>query len=322
MVNTFLRRQILGYWLIPVAIVAFALFVVLATSAVCFFKIFFSFGKKRKLKDEHPIPKGKEYEVYRDDMIRWIDSAHALPHRELSIVSRDGLRLYGTYYEKEKGAPIEIIFHGYKGTALRDLSGGIYRCHRLGHNVLVVDHRASGKSDGRVITFGVKECIDCLDWIDHVIKEIDPDAKIFIGGISMGASTVMMASGELLPKNVVGVVADCGYTSTEDIVKKVMKDMKLPPDLLYPFARLGAILFGHFDPDKRSPIDAMTRCTLPIIFFHGDVDGYVPCCMSEQNFNACISQKKRLVIVKGADHGLCLPVDVDGYIRELEDFFG
>jgi fermentation-respiration switch protein FrsA (DUF1100 family) len=66
----------------------------------------------------------------------------------------------------------------------------------------------------------------------------------------------------------------------------------------------------------------MQKCSLPIIFFHGDVDGYVPCYMSQQNFDACTSQKKRLVVVKGADHGLCLPVDVDGYIRELEEFFG
>ena len=302
-------------------IAATAVALVLITAAVCFFKIFYSFRPKNEREEEYPIPEGEIYEVFRDDMIRWIDDARNLPSVKLFMTSRDGLSLCGTYYEKEKGAPIEILFHGYKGTALRDLSGGIYRCHRLGHNVLVVDHRASGKSEGRVITFGVKEALDCLDWIDLVIKQIDSNAKIIIGGVSMGAATVMTAAGEKLPENVVGVVADCGYTSTEAIVKKVMKDMKLPPDLLYPFARLGAILFGHFDPDKRSPIKAMQRCTLPIIFFHGDVDGYVPCYMSEQNFNACISQKKRLVIVKGADHGLCLPVDVDGYILELEEFF-
>lgn len=310
------------FWIILAAIAAFVVLVVLATSLVCFFKIFYFFRSKKELKEKHPIPEGEVYEAHRDNMVRWIDEAREFPHRELQITSRDGLKLYGNYYEFNKGATVEILFHGYKGSALRDLSGGIYRCRRLGHNVLVVDHRASGKSEGRVITFGVKEALDCLDWIDLVIKEIDKDAKIIIGGISMGAATVMTAAGEDLPKNVIGVVADCGYTSTEDIVKKVMVDMKLSPNLLYPFARLGAILFGHFDPDKRSPIDAMQRCSLPIIFFHGDVDGYVPCYMSQQNFDVCTSQKKRLVVVKGADHGLCLPVDVDGYIRELEEFFG
>ena len=303
-------------------ILTLAVLAALITAAVCFFKIFYSFGKKNEEEDEHPIPEGRVYEAFRDDMVRWIDEARAYAHTEVSIRSYDGLKLCGTYYEFCKGATVEILFHGYKGTSLRDLSGGIYRCRRLGHNVLVVDHRASGKSDGRVITFGIKESRDCRSWIDFVLQNIDKDARIIIGGISMGAATVMTASGFELPENVVGVVADCGYTSTEAIVKKVMVDMKLPPNLLYPFARLGAILFGRFDPNERSPIMSMAKCSLPIIFFHGDIDGYVPCYMSEQNFSACVSQNKRLVIVKDADHGLCLPVDPEAYIRELSDFFG
>ena len=161
------------FWIVLAAIVAFVILAVLATSVVCFFKIFYFFRSKKEFKEQHPIPEGEIYEVHRDNMVRWIDDAHSLPHRELQITSRDGLKLYGNYYEFNKGATIEILFHGYKGSALRDLSGGIYRCRRLGHNVLVVDHRASGKSEGRVITFGVKECLDCLDWIDLVIKEID-----------------------------------------------------------------------------------------------------------------------------------------------------
>ena len=299
-----------------------AVLATLITAAVCFFKIFYSFRKKNEEEDEHPIPEGDVYEVFRNDMVRWIDEARSYAHTEVSIRSYDGLKLYGMYYEFCKGATVEILFHGYKGTSLRDLSGGIYRCRRLGHNVLVVDHRASGKSEGRVITFGIKESRDCRSWIDFVLQNIDKDARIIIGGISMGAATVMTAAGFELPENVVGVVADCGYTSTEEIVKKVMTDMKLPPNLLYPFARLGAILFGRFDPNERAPIKSMANCSLPIIFFHGDVDGYVPCYMSEQNFSACTSQSKRLVIVKDADHGLCLPVDPEAYIRELESFFG
>lgn len=303
--------------MIPLLVI---LLLTLVTAAVCFFKIFYAFGRRRP-EEEYPIPEGDCYEPYREQMIEWIKDARELEHTDVSIRSFDGLKLCGRYYEKEKGAPIEILFHGYKGTALRDLSGGIYRCFMLGHNVLIVDHRASGTSEGRVITFGAKESRDCRAWIDFVINNIDPEAKIIIGGVSMGAATVMAAAGDELPENVIGAVADCGYTSTKDIVKKVMRDMKLPPNILYPFARLGAILFGRFDPDKRSPIKSMQKCRLPIIFFHGDIDGYVPCYMSEQNFEACISSKKRLVIVKDADHGICFPVDIDGYLTALHEFF-
>ena len=293
------------------------IFVVLATALVCFLKIFYS---PRKKWPEYPVPEGKIYEPHHEQMIKWIKEARSLPHTEVSIRSFDGLKLCGTYYEFQKGAPIDILFHGYHGSAEQDLSGGVYRCQRLGHNVLIVDHRAAGKSEGRVITFGVNESRDAVAWVHYVIENIDPDAKILLGGISMGAATVMMASAMDLPKNVVGTVADCGYTSARDIIKKVIREMHLPADLLYPFVRLGARLYGRFDPDANSPITSMPSCRVPVIFFHGDTDAFVPMSMSEENFTACAAPK-HLVITPGAGHGLCFPIDVDTYVREIEEFF-
>ena len=307
------------YWLIPLIIIAVILMATLATAYVCFFRIFYS--PRKKCEDEFPIPDGKAYAERREQLIAWVKGARELPHTDVSITSSDGLKLCGKYYEYKKGAPLEILFHGHRGSAERDLSGGVYRCFELGHNALIVDHRASGHSEGRVITFGIKERRDCVDWVNFAINNIDADAKIIITGISMGAATVMMMSAMDLPSNVVGVLADCGYTSSEDIIKKVMRDMKLPADLLYPFARLGARLFGGFDLDEFSPIEAMKKCRLPIIFFHGDADSYVPCYMSEQNFEACVSDKKRLVIIEGAEHGLCFPAAMEKYVTELGDFF-
>ena len=293
------------------------IFVVLATALVCFLKIFYS---PRKKWPEYPVPMGEIYEPHHEQMIKWIKEARSLPHTEVSIRSFDGLKLCGTYYEFQKGAPIDILFHGYHGSAEQDLSGGVYRCQRLGHNVLIVDHRAAGKSEGRVITFGVNESRDAVAWVHYVIENIDPDAKILLGGISMGAATVMMASAMDLPKNVVGTVADCGYTSARDIIKKVIQEMHLPADLLYPFVRLGARLYGRFDPDANSPITSKPSCRVPVIFFHGDTDAFVPQSMSEENFAACAAPK-HLVITPGAGHGLCFPIDVDTYVREIEEFF-
>ena len=292
-------------------------FVVLATSLVCFFKIFYS---PRKKWPEYPVPAGEIYQPHHDQMIKWIKEARELPHTEVSIRSFDGLKLCGTYYEFQKGAPIDVLFHGYHGCAEQDLSGGVYRCQRLGHNVLIVDHRGAGKSEGHVVTFGINESRDALAWVQYVVENIDPNAKILLGGISMGAATVMMASAMELPKNVVGTVADCGYTSAKEIIKKVIREMHLPADLLYPFVRLGARLFGRFDPDENSPIVSMPNCRVPVIFFHGDTDAFVPQSMSEENFAACAAPK-HLVITPGAGHGLCFPVDVDTYVREIETFF-
>ena len=295
-----------------------ALVLVLATSLICFLKIFYT--SRRKKWPEYPIPAGEIYEPHHEQMIEWIKYARALPHKEVSIQSFDGLTLRGTYFEFEKGLPIDILFHGYHGCAEQDLSGGVYRCQRLGHNVLIVDHRASGKSEGHVVTFGINESRDALAWIHYALENIDPNAKILLGGISMGAATVMMASAMELPENVKGTVADCGYTSAKDIIKKVIRDMHLPDNLLYPFVRLGAILFGRFDPDANSPIESMPNCRVPVIFFHGDEDAFVPQSMSEENHAAC-SAPKHLVITPGAGHGLCFPVDVDTYVKEIEAFF-
>ncbi len=292
--------------------------VVLITAFIIFYRIFYSVRKKST--EEYPMPDGEIYEPYYDIMRGWQKEIRALPHRDIEIKSHDGLILRGKYYEYQKGAPIELMFHGYKGRAESDLCGGVMRCFKLGRSVLTVDHRASGDSEGRVITFGVNESRDCEKWVEYIVNNIDKDARIILTGISMGAATVMIAAASELPENVIGVLADCGYTSAKAIIKKVMREMKLPADLLYPFARLGARLYGGFDPDERSPIDAVKRARVPIIFIHGDTDAFVPYEMSVENYNACVS-RKRLVTVKGAGHGLAYPIDPKLYLDEITEFF-
>ena len=111
-------------------------------------------------------------------------------------------------------------------------------------------------------------------------------------------------------------------TSAEKIIKKVIRDMKLPPKPLYPFVALGARLFGGFSLSEHSPEKAMEKSTLPIIFFHGDSDRFVPMYMSVENYDICTSAKKELVITEKAGHGLCFMLDEDAYIKALEGFFG
>ena len=130
-----------------------------------------------------------------------------------------------------------------------------------------------------------------------------------------------MAAAAPLPPQVKGVLADCGFTSAKAIMYKVLRQIKLPPKVVYPFVRLGAILYGGFDPERYSAIDSVTRATLPTIFFHGGDDDYVPWEMSQENYDACASRKE-LVIIPGAGHGLSYPVDKPTYLKALGDFFG
>ena len=269
--------------------------------------------------EEYPIPVGEIYEPYRDKMVKWIKDVRQMPCEEFSVTSHDGLTLRGKYYCYSPDAPIELMFPGYRGEAERDLCGGVQRCFKLGHSALIVDQRACGKSDGHVISFGVNESKDCMTWLSFMQKHF-LDSKIILTGISMGAATVLMAAGNELPANVIGVLADCGYSSAPDIIKKVIVDMKLPPKAAYPFVRLAGKLFGRFDIEDASPIKAMEHCRVPVIFFHGEDDAYVPCEMSVRNHAACAAPKK-LVTIPGAGHGLCYCIDPPGYLDALRHFW-
>ena len=309
-------------WLwILLGIIGFVVIAVLVIAYICYRIAFYAPKRKPLPPDQIDIPEGEIYEAWREPMEKWAREVRAMPHEEFSITSFDGLKLYAKYYEYAPGAPIELMFHGYRGNAERDLNGGVQRCRKLGRSALLVDQRCSGKSDGHTITFGINEHRDCLAWVDFMVKHFGPDVKILLTGISMGASTVLLAAGNPLPKNVIGVLADCGFSDAKSIICEVIKKMGLPVKLSYPFVKLGAKLYGHFDLEETSALEAMKKCTVPVIFYHGENDDFVPCDMSRRNYEVCRS-RKMLVTIPGAGHGLSYPVDPKQYLDTLRSFFG
>jgi len=293
--------------------------IVLLISFICFRMAFWA--NRNVVRPEYDIPEGEIYEPYREQMVQWMKEVRAMPHEDMTITSFDGLKLRGRYFEFSPDAPIELMFHGYRGNADRDLCGGVQRCFALGHSALIVDQRACGGSQGNVISFGVKEHRDCHSWLAFMQERFGSDAKIILCGISMGASTVVMAAGKPLPENVIGVLADCGFSSAEAIIKKVVReDMKLPAGIAYPFVKLGARLFGGFELDENPAIEAVKRCKVPLILFHGESDDFVPCYMSRELYEAC-TVRKQLVTIPGAGHGLSYLVDPKKYLQALGDFF-
>ena len=302
-------------------IIGLGILLCLGISLICFFMAFYVPKPKNGIHQDVPLPDGEIYEPYHEQMAAWAQNVSQMPHEHFTIQSFDGLTLHGNFYEYTPGAPIELMFHGYRGSAKRDLSGGVARCFALKRSCLIVDQRCAGRSEGTVITFGIREHQDCLNWVDFMVNHFGPDVKIILTGISMGAATVLMAAGKPLPSNVIGVLADCGYSSPEAIIKCTIQKLHLPPNLLYPFVKLAAKLFGGFDLEEYSPIEAMKTCTLPVIFFHGEADNFVPCYMSQENFEACTT-RKALCTVPEAGHGLCFPAMQEWYIQKLGEFFG
>ena len=300
-------------------VVAALLLLILAVSYYCYRRVFYSPARKPLAADEYEIPPGEIYEPFREQMVAWMKDTRAMPCERVSITSFDGLTLRGRYYEYAKDAPLEILFHGYQGNSERDLCGGVQRCFSLGRSALLVDQRGGGESDGNIISFGINERKDCLKWVEFAIEKFGENVKIMLGGVSMGGATVMMAAGEDLPKNVVCALGDCPYSSAKEIIQKIVKEMRLPPKLVYPFIKLGARLFGHFNLEETSPVKAMETCKIPVLLLHGDEDAFVPLAMSRQIYEAC-NTPKRLVVVKGAGHGLAYPQDKAGYVAALKEF--
>lgn len=302
------------------AVAAVILLAVLVIAYVCYRMAFYVPCRTPLPEEVVELPKGRIYEPFRQMITDWTLETRAMPREELYINSFDGLKLHGRYYEYKPGAPIELMLHGYRSTAERDLAGGVQRCFKLGHSALIVDQRCSGESEGNVISFGINEHRDCLSWVSFMLTRFGPDVKIILAGISMGASTVLMAAGKKLPENVIGVLADCGYDTAKNIIKAVIHKMGLPPSLAYPFVKLGARLYGHFDLEETSALEAMKTCNIPVILFHGEADTFVPCSMSRNIYDACTS-KKMLVTVPGAGHGLSYPTAPERYCQALKEFF-
>lgn len=265
------------------------------------------------------VPEGPQYDEVREEIRKSVNSMAKRTYEGVTITSYDGCKLFARYYHVSDEAPVQILFHGYKSSSLLDCSGGTYYAGKLGHNALVVDQRSHGQSEGKIITFGIKERKDCLCWIQYALQRFGPDTSIFLSGLSMGAATVLMATDLKLPRNVKGIIADCPYSSPKEIIMKVGKDMRFPTSLMYPFVWLGAYIFGHFNLSESSAVKALKNCPIPILLFHGEADNFVPCEMSKALAESGASDIT-LELFPKAGHGLCYLLIPDKYEKAVSAF--
>ena len=297
---------------------------VLAVLAVIIFAITYwtyavtFYSPKKRNYNIFDIPPGEQYDKDRERMVQLIKDMDAVSYEEVRILALDGTPLFARYYHVADGAPLQIEFHGYKGTSIRDFCGGAKLAWKLGHNTLAVDQRAIGQSGGTTITFGLKERYDVLSWIDYAKERFGQDVPIYLAGVSMGATTVLMASGFDLPSNVKGIIADCPFSSPEDIIYSVAKDMGYPPKLAMPFIKLGAKLFGKFDLTETTAAEQVKKAKVPILIMHGEDDWFVPCRMSEEIYLANPEKITRETFA-GAGHGLSYIENAPKYERLITE---
>ncbi len=268
---------------------------------------YIAFGMAHNRKPTQLYEKGAADPVapWRDIIDPAVARLKAGPWEDVYITSHDGLRLHGCYFDR--GRPDTVIcFHGYHSTPFGDFSiGGTFYLDE-GYNVLFVDQRAHGKSEGKYISYGIHERRDAQRWVEYIAPRVE--GRIFLSGISMGAATVLMAADREMPK-VVGIMADCGFTSPRAIIAKVIREqMKLPAIPIVQFMNLWCRLLGRFSQTEWSTTRALAHAKYPIILFHGTTDDFVPCAMTEESYAACSSDKE-LVLVEGAGHGLSFLVE-------------
>ena len=249
--------------------------------------------------------------------------AEAHPGEPVTIQSDDGLRLAGRLLEHPRAKGTLLLMHGYRSSAAWDFSVALPFYYGLGYSLLLADQRAHGASQGRCICYGVKERRDCRRWAEYLAGRFGPDRSIFLSGLSMGASTVLMAADQPLPANVDGIIADCGFTSCRDIFAGVCRS-RAPwlPDWTVR-AIVGAmrpvlLLLAGFDMNFSAP-EALRHCRVPVLLLHGEADSFVPVAMGRENF-AAIPGEKTLLTVPGADHGLSFLVEPERVKAALTAF--
>lgn len=254
----------------------------------------------------------------------WLDSlGRAGALRDTVIVADDGARLHALYAEAPAPTPrTAVIVHGYTDCAVRMLMIG-YLYHRdLGFNILLPDLRYHGASDGRAIGMGWPDRLDVLRWMEVADRRFGGRTRMVVHGISMGAATTMMVSGEELPACVKCFVEDCGYTSVRDEFRKELRDQfSLPAFPLLPAASaLCAAKYG-WNFGEASALRQVAKCRLPMLFIHGDADRFVPTWMVYPLFEAKPGEKE-LWIVPGATHATSYRDYPEEYARRVGEFVG
>ena len=303
-------------WIIIGSIIGVFLILFFATLYIVYSIIFYS--PKKGQNDEMRAEPSLNYQGFREKSIEIIKYLVSLPYEDIYTRSNDGLKLHAYFYENKESNHFVLMFNGYRGTPRRDFSGGALLAIEMGKNVILVDQRAHGKSEGHSITFGRKEQYDVVTWINFIKEKWGNSVTITIVGISMGGATVLMASDKIDPE--IKIIADCPYSSEKDVIKYAIKKMKLPTVIFWPLAYLSALIFAHASlcDDAKNNV---SKSKNKILIIHGTKDSIVPHEMSERVFigNEDHVQYEKF---KGGEHALSYFREPERYKNIVKKFIG
>lgn len=274
-------------------------------------------AKDKKKKSETERQRQIREEI--ESAMKWISEQET---ESLFLTSYDGLKLHATFLPaKQETGKTVLAVHGYRNYGIREYAAMAPFYHALGYNLLIVDDRGHGESEGSYVGYGWQDHFDCEKWIDYLVLRFGQKAEIFLYGISMGAATVMITSGDDLPSQVKGVIADCGYTSAVDQFRYMLKHIYHIPEVpLLPLIRqltIRRVGYDIYDCDAKR---ALKRTKLPYLLIHGKKDDFVPTAMGYENYETCASEEKELLLIEGAGHAESYFLGKEIYEQHVTEF--
>lgn len=245
----------------------------------------------------------------------------SVPTEEVTLVNREGMTLHGHWYHAENPRRLLILVHGWHSSWNRDFGMTAPFYHEQNCELLLIEQRCHGNSEGNMISYGDRERYDVLDWLAYACA-LHPELPVYLCGVSMGAATVLLCAGEPIADAVTGIIADCGYTVPRPVVESSVRRLM---GRATPATMVGVEtccrLHGGFSLEECSTIEALRRNTdIPVFFIHGDADQLVPYSMTLENHLACAAPRE-LLLVHGAGHASAYMTDPDTYQARVSAFF-
>ncbi|MGU8453400.1 alpha/beta hydrolase [Clostridium perfringens] len=243
---------------------------------------------------------------------------------DITLKSFDGLNLTSTLIMNENPTnKFIVLVHGVSICYVGSLKYfDIF--YKNGFNILIVNQRRHGKSEGKYSTYGFYEKYDVNMWIEYLKSRFGNDIILGLHGESMGAGTVM----ETIPLNdsIKFVIEDCGYSNFHELIgfqithayKNRLVRKILRPSLI--FANFFMKTKAKFSMKKIVPIDIVSSTSLPMMFIHGKEDYFVPWYMAVDLYKAKTKGYKELYLVEGAKHAEALEVNKILYEKKIMTF--
>lgn len=304
----------------PIIIIIFLL-ITFAFAYMIFYRV--SVRKKPRNPDVRSLFSQNKLDIVGEENIKstleWIERSIS---DNVCIQSDDGLKLHASLINVENAKGVVIIFHGYRSFGARDFCQQIPMLHEAGYNIMLVDQRSHGKSEGKYIYYGTKEYKDALLWRKKASELYGNEISIAFFGLSMGAATVLMASGEISAndKQVKCVIADCPFYDTYGIIKHVLwKYNKIYPQPIIHFVKFWCRFLADFNMNAPSCVNMASKSSLPILIFHGKEDKFVPTSCSVRIAEE-LGERVKLVLIDKARHAEAVYYDKELYKKELITF--